>query len=157
MRYFSFILIGLLWCQIILGGTVASHYAALACPDFPLCQGQFIPTLSGAVGLNVLHRLGAYACVIYIMGFYWAVSVYVPKEFKIVKKWTKRLAIGIWLQVALGISNVLFVTPPLIVVLHLTLGTILFGISLRIAYLISYGEAQAGNELYASNTALTGN
>jgi cytochrome c oxidase assembly protein subunit 15 len=29
--------------QIALGGWVSSNYAALACPDFPTCQGQWQP------------------------------------------------------------------------------------------------------------------
>ena len=29
--------------QIILGVWLSSNYASLACPDFPLCQGEIIP------------------------------------------------------------------------------------------------------------------
>jgi cytochrome c oxidase assembly protein subunit 15 len=29
--------------QIILGGWTSSNYAAVACPDLPTCQGQWIP------------------------------------------------------------------------------------------------------------------
>ena len=32
-----------LGCQISLGGWTSSNYAALACPDFPTCQGEFWP------------------------------------------------------------------------------------------------------------------
>jgi len=48
--------------QIALGGLVASHYAGLACSTFPLCNGDSLaPALTGQVGLQVVHRLNAYA------------------------------------------------------------------------------------------------
>jgi cytochrome c oxidase assembly protein subunit 15 len=35
--------LAVLVAQIALGGWTSSHYAALACPDFPTCQGQWWP------------------------------------------------------------------------------------------------------------------
>jgi cytochrome c oxidase assembly protein subunit 15 len=45
--------------QIALGGWTSSHYAAMGCPDFPRCQGQWWPTMAGAAGIHFTHRLGA--------------------------------------------------------------------------------------------------
>ena len=45
--------------QILLGGSVSSHYAGLACPDFPTCHGEWWPGFSGQTGIQFLHRLGA--------------------------------------------------------------------------------------------------
>jgi cytochrome c oxidase assembly protein subunit 15 len=42
-RRFAAILLALLAAQIFLGGWTSSNYAALGCPDFPLCQGQVWP------------------------------------------------------------------------------------------------------------------
>ena len=50
--------------QILLGGLVASNYAALACTEFPKCQGQWFPDLVGPVGIHMIHRFGAYAVAI---------------------------------------------------------------------------------------------
>ena len=36
--------------QIILGGWTSANYAALACPDFPTCQGQWWPVGSSLLG-----------------------------------------------------------------------------------------------------------
>ncbi len=44
--------------QIALGGWVSSNYAALACPDFPLCQNQLLPAANYAAGFNFLQDLG---------------------------------------------------------------------------------------------------
>lgn len=48
--------------QIVLGGMVSSHYAGLACTDFPTCDGaSMAPTFQGLVGVHVLHRLNGFA------------------------------------------------------------------------------------------------
>ena len=44
--------------QIVLGGWVSSNYAALACPDVPLCMGQAIPPMDFANAFHVLRELG---------------------------------------------------------------------------------------------------
>lgn len=57
----------LLFLQIILGSLVAASNAGLACPDFPTCQGVWIPMLEGNVALHFFHRVGA--LVIFILAF----------------------------------------------------------------------------------------
>jgi len=44
--------------QIALGGWVSSNYAALACPDVPLCMGQAVPPMDFANAFHVLRELG---------------------------------------------------------------------------------------------------
>ena len=44
--------------QIALGGWVSSNYAALACPDVPLCMGQALPPMDFANAFHVLRELG---------------------------------------------------------------------------------------------------
>jgi cytochrome c oxidase assembly protein subunit 15 len=44
--------------QIVLGGWTSSNYAALACPDFPTCQGQWWPAMDFAAGFDVLQQVG---------------------------------------------------------------------------------------------------
>ena len=44
--------------QIALGGWVSSNYAALACPDFPTCHGEWLPAMDLAEGFNVLQSVG---------------------------------------------------------------------------------------------------
>jgi cytochrome c oxidase assembly protein subunit 15 len=44
--------------QIALGGWVSSNYAALACPDLPLCLGQALPPMDFANAFHVLRALG---------------------------------------------------------------------------------------------------
>lgn len=44
--------------QIGLGGWTSSNYAALACPDFPTCQGEWWPEADFAHGFDVLQEVG---------------------------------------------------------------------------------------------------
>ena len=44
--------------QIALGGWVSSNYAALACPDLPLCLGQAVPPMDFGNAFHVLRELG---------------------------------------------------------------------------------------------------
>ena len=44
--------------QIILGVWLSSNYAAFACPDFPLCQGQILPDTNFQMGFNFMQSIG---------------------------------------------------------------------------------------------------
>jgi heme a synthase len=48
----------LLWVQIALGGWVSTNYAVLACNEFPLCQGQWLPTMNVREGFALWRELG---------------------------------------------------------------------------------------------------
>jgi len=120
--------------QITLGGWVSSNYAALACPDFPMCQGVWIPEMDVAQGLNfaqsvgpnylggmmdsearvaiqVLHRLGALAALIAIG---W-LGVRLLRTGSMLA-WPVLGVLG--LQLLLGIANVLLVMPLANATLH---------------------------------------
>jgi cytochrome c oxidase assembly protein subunit 15 len=47
----------LLWAQIVLGGWVSTNYAVLACPDFPTCNGQWVPDMNWQ-GFSLWRELG---------------------------------------------------------------------------------------------------
>jgi cytochrome c oxidase assembly protein subunit 15 len=44
--------------QIALGGWVTSNYAALACPDFPTCHGEWLPEMDIGEGFNFAQSVG---------------------------------------------------------------------------------------------------
>jgi heme a synthase len=50
--------LALLTVQIALGGWVSTNYAALACMDYPTCQGQWWPEMDFANGYTLLRGLG---------------------------------------------------------------------------------------------------
>ncbi|HEY7240091.1 MAG TPA: COX15/CtaA family protein [Burkholderiales bacterium] len=58
LRVPAAIALGVLALQIALGGWVSSNYAALACPDVPLCLGSAAPPMDFANAFHVLRELG---------------------------------------------------------------------------------------------------
>jgi heme a synthase len=48
----------LLLLQIALGGWVSTNYAVLACAEFPMCQGVWIPKMDYAQGFEIWRELG---------------------------------------------------------------------------------------------------
>jgi cytochrome c oxidase assembly protein subunit 15 len=48
----------ILFIQIALGGWVSTNYAALACMDFPTCNGQWLPVMDVKSGYSLVRALG---------------------------------------------------------------------------------------------------
>ncbi len=55
---FAAIALAVLACQIFLGGWTSTNYAALACPDFPTCQGRYLPETDYPTAFTLWHGLG---------------------------------------------------------------------------------------------------
>jgi cytochrome c oxidase assembly protein subunit 15 len=49
-------LAALTWALIVLGALVRAHGAGLACPDWPLCFGEFVPQMDLRVAFEFSHR-----------------------------------------------------------------------------------------------------
>lgn len=124
--------------QVFLGGWTSSNYAALICPDFPLCRGQVMPGLnfkeafnffmpvghnfqggilsdSARVTIQWMHRLGALIVYIYIT---WLGIRCARAKTSIIRYLGIGLIIILNLQVILGMLNVLLSLPIFIAVTH---------------------------------------
>ncbi|PJZ71233.1 cytochrome oxidase assembly protein [Leptospira perolatii] len=110
--------VALVFFQIVLGGRVSSHYAGLACSDFPTCNGEWFPSseFEPKIGIQVQHRLGAYIVAIYLIGL---------NVYGLLKRFTERLRnlvktaiVLLTVQFALGILNIFFQLPKLITAAH---------------------------------------
>lgn len=130
-RIWSYVVIVAVFGQIILGGLVASKYAALACPDFPLCNGQWVPTLQGPVGTHVLHRFNAYLVAV-IVAINWLLNRDASPRAKSVASGMMGMVL---LQICLGVANIVFRVPPLISVLHLAMATGILALAVRQLYM----------------------
>ena len=128
---FVFFALLILLLQISLGGWTSANYAALSCPDFPTCQGEWWPSLDfkeafdlGALGVNyeygvrgnagrmtihLLHRLGA------VVTFFLLMGVGLKSALKGAERSARFFGAGlaglVILQFALGVSNVLMFRP----------------------------------------------
>ncbi|WP_396430032.1 heme A synthase [Limnohabitans sp.] len=147
----------LLWLQIALGGWVSTNYAVLACPDFPTCNGQWVPEMNWQ-GFSVWRELG-YAPDGQLLPFVALSSIHFVHRSAawlvlavlVWCGWRLRLQPGLrsagqWLlglsalQFATGLSNVVLGWPLLAAVLH-TGGAAAMVITLTWALSISRAEA----------------
>ena len=124
--------------QISLGGWTSSNYAALACPDFPTCQGVWWPNMdfnegfilwrglgidyeggvlhgSARTAIHMAHRIGA------VITFFTILTVAVQairSGIKNVKLTGLIVLIILIAQVSLGIANIEFYLPLSVAVAH---------------------------------------
>jgi cytochrome c oxidase assembly protein subunit 15 len=128
--------LALLVTQIALGGWVSTNYAALACTDFPLCQGVWAPPMDFAHGFTLHRELGETASgdllpMTALTAIHWVHRVMALVVFLFLGGLVLRLlrapgyaSLGLvvggllLLQVSLGISNVLFSLPLAVAVAH---------------------------------------
>jgi len=125
--------------QIALGGWTSSNYAALACPDFPTCQGTWWPTMDFGEGFRIGHQLGVDyeggildgpartaihmvhrigALVVFLLLVDIAVLMLVKARTRVVKRIALVIMGLLATQVGLGIANVLAGLPLPIAVAH---------------------------------------
>jgi len=144
--------------QIALGGWTSTNYAALSCPDFPLCQNQWWPamstqafnlfgalenpshplsymTLEARTTIHMMHRIGAL----------WTTIIISLLLFRLWKNKSNNHFIffiaGLLItQLALGITNVLKLLPLSVALAHNGVATLLL---LSIITLLFYLKTQA--------------
>ncbi|MFB9141581.1 heme A synthase [Vibrio artabrorum] len=141
--------------QILLGGWTSSNYAALVCTQLPICEGNWTNYLDfkrafdfaqsgydnyefgvleypARLTIHVMHRFGAIvASVTVLMVVYqlWKLDR-APH-----KKLSAMIATVLFIQVSLGISNVVFQLPIFIAVLHNLMAAMLL-VSLVVANVV---------------------
>jgi cytochrome c oxidase assembly protein subunit 15 len=120
--------------QIFLGGIVASTYAGSVCVDWPLCNGQWVPTWAGAIGHQIAHRFLAYALAVSFAAFTaviqsFASAPWMTRQFIF---WSRVAAAIVFVQVGIGIANLVLYIPPTVTVVHQSVAILLLATSLRI-------------------------
>jgi cytochrome c oxidase assembly protein subunit 15 len=122
--------------QIILGGWVSTNYAALACTDFPTCQGVWLPPMNFDHAFDMIRQLGMtkegapipfealtaihfthriFAIVVALVVIAFAFRLWKTPGFG---RLGGLLLVLLALQIALGISNVVFGLPLAVAVAH---------------------------------------
>ena len=123
--------------QIALGGWTSTNYAALACTDFPTCQGSLWPPMDFAEGfvlwrgiginyefgilehpartaIHMAHRFGALATTLVLGSF----VILLLRRDQPVAMLGIRIGLVLSAQIILGICNVLFHLPLWVAVAH---------------------------------------
>ncbi len=125
--------------QIILGGWTSANYAALACPDFPTCQGQWWPPADfkeGFVfwrGLGINYEFGVLenpartaihlshrlmAILVFVFWLYLLLRILRSNFTSAIRVAAAITLVLLLIQIGLGISNVVFHLPIAIAVMH---------------------------------------
>lgn len=131
--------------QISLGGWTSSNYAALACPDLPTCQGQWIPPMNFSEGFDIgqsigpnylggqlhaeartaihySHRLGAIITFLLLSLLVWRTFRISADMTEVNRKSLRTVAslvfMALVVQVCLGLSNIIWSLPLDVAVAH---------------------------------------
>lgn len=162
LRGAGLLAIVLLVIQIFLGGWVSTNYAVLACTDFPLCNGQIIPEMDFRHGFTLWRQLGMTADGDYIphaalvaihwvhRGFAFVVLGYLLWFGLRARRMTGLTRHATWLlgvlalQLATGLSNIVFDWPLVAAVAHNGGAALLLMLLLRLNYNIGLATRYAG-------------
>ncbi len=125
--------------QIALGGWTSSNYAALACPDFPTCHGEWWPAADfnegfilwrgigidygggvldnrGRVAIHLVHRLGALVTFT-VLGSFALALIFAPPR-PVMRRMGAVLLAALILQVSLGVATVVGHLPLPVAAAH---------------------------------------
>lgn len=141
LRAFAAVAFAALIAQIALGGWVSTNYAALACPDFPLCRGEWVPAMNFVDAFHVRRELGMSA-----------EGQLLPMEALTAIHWMHRLGavataavlagLGVWLARTAGARRLGFVLLGLLA-LQLVLGVANVAGSLPLAVAVAHNGVAA--------------
>ncbi|NVK24898.1 MAG: COX15/CtaA family protein [Gammaproteobacteria bacterium] len=150
-----------LMLQIALGGWTAANYAAVACTELPICEGQWQSRLDfeqafsipddvttyeyGALPyearmtIHILHRIGA----VFVFGvMVWLCVILLQSRSTRLKNISLLLAGLVTTQFALGVANVVFQLPLLVAVAHNFIALCLLASLISLLYMMRHQNIQ---------------
>ena len=139
--------------QIALGGWTSANYAALACTNLPLCEGQWLENLDFAgafsvpdahnyefgahdyaerMTMHMTHRAGAVLTFLYLSWL--ALRIYKAANAKLIKRLCALMMIVLGVQIILGVSNIVFSLPIVVALLHNFVAVCLLLVMITLSY-----------------------
>ncbi len=139
------------YATVVLGGYVSSIGAGLACPDWPTCQGQIVPSLSDPlVAAEYFHRLAAAIVGVLALGSLLLVWGLYRAQTKLVIATTAAFGLLVT-QVLLGMIAITSRLPPVVVTAHLAVATAFIATMTVAAVLTFLPGKEAGSAQIASS------
>ncbi|MGH2398600.1 MAG: heme o synthase, partial [bacterium] len=128
---------------VLIGGYVSATGAGIACPDWPLCYGQVLPSTSGPVAAHMLHRFAA--AFVGVLSLLTAAAAYRTQRGRSDLQASSAIAVGLLvLQVLLGALNVEYRLAPGVTVSHLATAAALFATLVVLVVMSSRGQVSRG-------------
>jgi cytochrome c oxidase assembly protein subunit 15 len=134
------IVTGLTYAQALLGGMVSTNHAGLVCPEWPTCNGQWFPPLEGLVGLQMLHRYGAYTLTLALLVMTARARAAADPILRVWAQGALALTAG---QVVLGVCNVFLATPVWLSAAHLATAEAILGVLVTVTFRAAMLPARA--------------
>jgi heme A synthase len=125
----------------IFGGVVSVTESGLACPDWPLCEGKFIPQMVDGKQYEHSHRLVASFVGAMTYGLTALLFKYRRKQRHLLKLGILA-AVGVTIQALLGALTVILKLPWPVVSAHLAVATAFFVLMTSIAFLTHPSRAE---------------
>ena len=143
----------ILTCQIALGGWTSANYAALACTELPICEGNWYERLDFAgafsipeaenyefgahdyaerMTMHIVHRIGALITSFYLCWF--GFRLYAAASSSLIKKLSILMVTVLGAQIILGVSNVVYSLPITVAVMHNIVAACLMLVLVTISY-----------------------
>lgn len=127
----AFVLSLSIFILLIMGGIVRNMGAGLACPDWPKCNGEWIPLFDPLVFAEWFHRL--LAAIVSLLTLAVAILTWTNPAWRRPLGKLASIAIAlIIVQVLMGGLTVLGLNASSIVTAHLVIGAIFFALAVRI-------------------------
>jgi cytochrome c oxidase assembly protein subunit 15 len=154
MRRFALAGLLLLACQIALGAWTSTNYAALACPDFPTCQGSLQPPMDFTNAFHMLRELGHTADGA-LLGNSALTAIHYTHRLGAMLIGSLLLALGLTLLRAPGLRTFgLLLLGALALQLSLGVAIVLWQLPLPLAVMHNGGAAMLLLVLVATNAAV---
>ncbi|CUT17008.1 MULTISPECIES: COX15/CtaA family protein [Candidatus Ichthyocystis] len=166
LRVISVLSLIMVVIQIVLGGWVSTNYAGLSCESLFKCGGKFVPDMSFSSAFGFSSRSSP-LMTIYPMGQvtvlwlhrFWSIFVTAAIVFLSTKLYRQRYVIAslvltslVFVQVILGISNIVFHLPKLVAVSHTICAAVLLASVLVVNYVIFYSCSGKLHDDYYQST-----
>ena len=117
---------------LVIGGMVHATGSSLACPDWPLCYGQFFPAMEGGVLYEHGHRLVALAVSLLTVAL--AVTVWRRRRDPAVRVGSLLAVALVLFQASLGALTVIWKLPLIVSSGHLATSMAFFSLLVWLAW-----------------------